>query len=130
MRRLAVFYCIVVLVFATRAAYAGFATYASSFIFSEPLSTDCGDVCDPCQPLPFLMDSWLYYRPHVSAIIDALCSASLSVVSVWFILTAEEKRLLRTGQAARAHADFSPRNVGQTLESSLRKELKLSASLL
>ena len=96
MRRLAVFYCIVVLVFATRAAYAGFFVYATSY-FDE--DSDCGDSCDPCQPLPIIMYEWTLYNQQYPAIFYAFSSASLSVVSVWFILTAEEKRLLRTGAA-------------------------------
>ena len=124
MRRLAVFYCIVILVFIPRAAWAGFLTYASSEQISE-----CGNPCDPCQPLPFIIDSWIYYRSEIPAVIDAFSCAMLSVVSVWFILTADEKRLLRTGRVDGAQLALN-RGFGSTLESSLKRELKLSASLL
>ena len=94
LRRLAVFYCIVILVFIPRAAWAGFLTYASS-----ELETQCGSVCDPSQPVPALMYNWTLNNQEIPSIFYAFSSAMLSVVSVWFILTADEKRLLRTGAA-------------------------------
>lgn len=94
MRRLAVFYCIVLVVFVPRAAYAGFLTYASS-----ALDSNCGEICDKCQPLPVLIYNWTLFNQEIPAIFYAFSSAMLTVVSVWFILTADEKRLLRTGLA-------------------------------
>ena len=94
MRRLAVFYCIVLVVFVPRAAYAGFLTYASS-----ALDSDCGGICNKCQPLPVLIYNWTLFNQEIPAIFYAFSSAMLTVVSVWFILTADEKRLLRTGLA-------------------------------
>jgi hypothetical protein len=94
MRRLAVFYCIVLVVFVPRAAYAGFLTYASS-----AMDSDCGDICNKCQPLPVLIYNWTLFNQEIPAIFYAFSSAMLTVVSVWFILTADEKRLLRTGLA-------------------------------
>ena len=94
MRRLTVFYCIVLVVFVPRAAYAGFLTYASS-----ALDSDCGDICNKCQPLPVLIYNWTLFNQEIPAIFYAFSSAMLTVVSVWFILTEDEKRLLRTGLA-------------------------------
>ena len=94
MRRLAVFYCIVLVVFVPRAAYAGFLTYASS-----AMDSDCGDICNKCQPLPVLIYNWTLFNQEIPAIFYAFSSAMLTVVSVWFILTEDEKRLLRTGLA-------------------------------
>ena len=94
MRRLTVFYCIVLVVFVPRAAYAGFLTYASS-----AMDSDCGDICNKCQPLPVLIYNWTLFNQEIPAIFYAFSSAMLTVVSVWFILTADEKRLLRTGLA-------------------------------
>ena len=95
MRRLAVFYCIVLVVFVPRAAYAGFLTYATSV----PDLSDCGEICDECQPLAVILDEWNFFHQEIPAIFYAFSSAMLTVVSVWFILTADEKRLLRTGLA-------------------------------
>ena len=95
MRRLAVFYCIVLVVFVPRAAYAGFLTYATSV----PDFSDCGGICNECQPLPVILDEWNFLHPEIPAIFYAFSSAMLTVVSVWFILTADEKLLLRTGRA-------------------------------
>jgi hypothetical protein len=100
MRRLVVFYSIVLFLFAIRAAYVGFLTYASS----EPglncnLDPQLIDSCDVCQPLSYLMYSWSQAHQEIPAIISAFSSAVLIVVSVWFMLTADEKHLLRTGLA-------------------------------
>ena len=95
MRRLAVFYCIVLVVFVPRAAYAGFLTYATSV----PDLSDCGEICDECQPLAVILDEWNFFHQEIPAIFYAFSSAMLTVVSVWFILTADEKLLLRTGRA-------------------------------
>ncbi len=92
MRRLVVFYSIVLFLFAIRAAYVGFLMYASS----EP-DTACGGACDECQPVPALMYQWTLYNQQYAAICSAVSIAFLIVVSVWFMLTADEKHLLRTG---------------------------------
>ena len=93
MRRLVVFYCIVVFLLGIRAAYAGFLTYASSQV-----ENDCGSLCDACQPLPVIIYQWFSYSQEIPAIFSSFSSAMLTVVSVWFMLTADEKHLLRTGQ--------------------------------
>ena len=93
MRRLVVFYSIVLFLFAIRAAYVGFLMYASS-----ESDTACGGACDECQPVPALMYLWTVYNQQYAAIISAFSSAVLIVVAVWFMLTADEKHLLRTGQ--------------------------------
>ena len=125
MRRLAVFYCIVLVVFVPRAAYAGFLTYATSV----PDFSDCGGICNECQPLPVILDEWNFLHPEIPAIFYAFSSAMLTVVSVWFILTADEKLLLRTGR-------FSPGQpallhcLAPTLDFTLNKELRLNSSLI
>ena len=124
MRRLAVFYCIVLVVFVPRAAYAGFLTYASSAIDS-----DCGDICNKCQPLPVLIYNWTLFNQEIPAIFYAFSSAMLTVVSVWFILTADEKRLLRTGRIAPGQPAL-PHCLTPILESTLKKELRLNSSLI
>ena len=93
MRRLVVFYCIVVFLFGIRAAYAGFLTYASSQV-----ENDCGSPCDACQPVPAIMYQWFSYSQQYPAIFSSFSSAMVTVVSVWFMLTADEKHLLLTGQ--------------------------------
>ena len=90
----------VLFLFAIRAAYVGFVMHASS----AP-GLDCNldprftDTCDVCQPLSYLMFSWSEADQEIPAIISAFSSAALIVVSVWFMLTADEKHLLRTGLA-------------------------------
>ena len=93
-RRLVVLYCIVVFLFGIRAAYAGFLTYASS----QSRNTTCESICGACHPVPVLIYQWTLYNQEIPAIFSAFISATLTVVSVWFMLTADEKHLLRTGQ--------------------------------
>ena len=126
MRRLVVFYSIVLFLFAIRAAYVGFLTYASS----EPglncnLDPQLIDSCDVCQPLSYLMYSWSQAHQEIPAIISAFSSAVLIVVSVWFMLTADEKHLLRTGLLKTIEDSVEGR-----VELTLREKVGLNQSLI
>ena len=44
------------------------------------------------------MYQWFSFSQQYPAIFASFSSAMLTVVSVWFMLTADEKHLLRTGQ--------------------------------
>jgi hypothetical protein len=92
----------VLFLFAIRAAYVGFLTYASS----EP-DTTCGGSCDACQPVPALMYLWTVYNQQYAAICSAVSIAFLIAVSVWFMLAADEKHLLRTGCAVSQDKDVA-----------------------
>ena len=121
MRRLVVFYCIVVLLFLVRAAYAGLLTYASS-----QNSSDCSDdYCDACQPVPSLIYEWSLHNQQIPAIIAVFDSALLVFVSVWFMLTADDKHLLRTGQLKPKEVSVEGR-----VEMTLRDTLGLQHSVL
>jgi hypothetical protein len=50
-----------------------------------------------CQPLPVITFELLYYSEEFPAIISVLTSATMTAMSVWFMLTAGEKRVLRSG---------------------------------
>jgi hypothetical protein len=121
MRRLLLFYCVVFILFLPRAAYEGLLAYASSSSLS-----DCGDLCDPCQPIASNILTWEFSHQEIAAIISALSSALLSVVSVWFMLTADEKRVLTSGTLK--DQDQSASRL--LLESKLHQELNLDGSLL
>ena len=121
MRRLAVFYCIVLLVLLPRAAYTGFLAYASAG-FTRTL--DC-DQCDTCQTINYIIYSWTQYHQEIPAIISAFSSALLTVVSLFFILTQQEKQLLRTGRAAEEASGFDA-----NVEMMLHQQLGLNQSLL
>jgi hypothetical protein len=92
MRRLLLFYCVVFILFLPRAAYEGLLAYASSV-----LESDCGDLCDPCQRVPVIIYQWLSFKQEIAAIVSALSSALLSVVSARFIITDEERRVMLFG---------------------------------
>jgi hypothetical protein len=118
MRRLAFFYCTIIILFIPRAAYAAFLAYASS----AP-STDCSaDQCDACQPTPSIIYDWTLSNQEIPAILSSLSSAVLSAVSVEFILTKEEKALLRTGLAQSSALD---RSVAKQVEMTLERKIGL-----
>lgn len=118
MRRLALFYCTIIILFIPRAAYAAFLAYASS----TP-STDCStDQCNACQPIPSIIYDWTLSNQEIPAILSVLSSAVLSAVSVEFILTKEEKALLRTGVAQSSDLD---RSVAKQVEMTLERKIGL-----
>ena len=93
MRQLAAFYCLILLFFIFRTAYSGLLTYASSNVDS---TSDGGDSC-LADSLPVIIFEWSIYSQEIPAILSALSSAMLTVLSVQFILTPNEKKLLLTG---------------------------------
>lgn len=92
MRQLAAFYCLILLFFIFRTAYSGLLTYASSNVDSTPV----GDSC-LADSLPVIIFEWSIYSQEIPAILSAFSSAMLTVLSVQFILTPNEKKLLLTG---------------------------------
>jgi hypothetical protein len=120
MRRLVIFYCIVVLLFLVRAAYAGLLTYASS-----QNSSDCSDDYCNCPSVPPLIYEWSLNNQQIPAIIAVFDSALLVFVSVWFMLTADDTHLLRTGQLKPKEISVEGR-----VEMTLRDTLGLQHSVL
>lgn len=94
MRQLAAFYCLILLFFIFRTAYSGLLTYASSNVDFD--STSVGDSC-LADSLPVIIFEWSIYSQEIPAILSAFSSAMLTVLSVQFILTPNEKKLLLTG---------------------------------
>jgi hypothetical protein len=66
------------------------------------------------------MYAWFMYHQEIPAIISVVSSAMLVVLSVWFNLTDEEKRCLRTGRALRNE---------QNLESQVQQNLNARLGL-
>jgi hypothetical protein len=120
MRRLMFFYCILIILFLPRAMWSGFLAYASSV----PPSNCSDDNCDPCQPIPSLMYDWTLVTQELNALIYAFSSALLSIISVEFMLTAEEKRILRYGLEK-----ASDNNVAQQVELTLQRQIGLAQLL-
>lgn len=120
MQRLAVFYCTMILFFAPRAAYTGLLSYASS-----EAATECNaSLCDACEPVPALIYQWTILTQENNAILAAFSSAMLVLLSVWFILTADEKQLLRTGVAVQVEI-----SLGNTVETALHNQIGLDQVL-
>ena len=68
---------------------------------------------------------WTVYNQQYAAIISAFSSAVLIVVSVWFMLTADEKHLLRTGLLKTIENSVEGR-----VELTLREKVGLNQSLI
>jgi hypothetical protein len=97
LRQLVVFYCVVLLSFFLRTAYAGLLVYASSA--TAPNSSPHFDYCVN-GTVPTMVYEWAYFSQEIPAILSALSSAMLTVLSLLFIVTPAEKNLLCTGRSA------------------------------
>ena len=83
--------CSIVLVtFFLRASFDLLRAYANIDNQYNPL---CGR-CDPCQSDRFLIATWLDYTPEFQSIVVALSSPLPLVVSLWLMMTKEDRMLL------------------------------------
>ena len=73
------------------------------------------------EPAPAIIYNWTLLTQENNAILAALSSAMLTVMSVWFMLTADEKRLLRTGRAVAVETSAT-----QTVEAFLHARIGLN----
>ena len=90
-RRRFVAACSIVLVtFFLRASFDLLHAYANSDI----QNTLCGGPCDPCHSDRYLIKIWLNYTPEFHAISVALSSPLPLVVSLWLMMTKEDRMLL------------------------------------
>ncbi len=92
---------IVLLTFFLRASFDLLYAYAhvDSSLNSDPV---CGQ-CDPCQSDRWLIKLWLDYTPEFQVIVVALSSPLPLVVSLWLMMTKEDRMLL-VFPAANQHA--------------------------
>ncbi len=96
LRRRFVAACGVVLItFIFRAAYDFLKAYDSFNTLENP---DC-DICDPCQTDAFLIRTWLGYTPEFHAIVVTLSSPLPLVLSLWLMMTKEERAQLLSTQS-------------------------------
>ena len=91
-------------------------TYARS----SPRTPFASNICAPEQPVTSLMYAWFMYHQEIPAIISAVSSAMLVVLSVRLNLTDEEKHCLRTGRAQKNE---------QNLESEVQENLNARLGL-
>jgi hypothetical protein len=76
--------------------------YASTFFASHHENPLCGP-CDPCQSDRFLISMWLNYTPELQAVFVGLSSPLPLVVSLWLMMTKEDRKRL-VFPAANEHA--------------------------
>jgi hypothetical protein len=81
---------IVLLTFLLRASFDLLNAYANVNIQRNLL---CG-FCDPCQSDQWLINNWLQYTPEFQSIVVALSSPLPLVVSLWLMMTKEDRMLL------------------------------------
>ncbi len=96
---------IVLLTFFLRASFDLLHAYSNVDVTqnSDPL---CG-LCDPCQSDRFLILIWLLYTPEFQANVVALSSPLPLVVSLWLMMTKEDRMLL-VFPAANENANLLP----------------------
>jgi hypothetical protein len=68
--------------------------YAYANLDSSPNSNPLCGTCDPCQSDRHLIVIWLQYTPELQAIVVALSSPLPLVVSLWLMMTKEDRMLL------------------------------------
>jgi len=85
---------IVLITFIARASIDLLLAYAS---FNNALNLEC-DICDPCQTDAYLVLKWLDYTPEFQRIVVTLSSPLPLVISLWLMMTKEERALLLSGR--------------------------------
>jgi len=83
---------VVLITFIFRASFDLLKAYDS---FNTSRNPDC-DICDPCQTDAYLIRSWITYTPEFHAIVVTLSSPLPLVVSLWLMMTKEERAQLST----------------------------------
>ena len=86
--------CLIVLAtFAVRAAYNIMSAYTG---FNDPYNPApaCG-LCDACQTERFLIFTWMSFTPEFQPIVVALSSPLPLAVSLWLMMSQEERTFLR-----------------------------------
>jgi hypothetical protein len=86
---------VVLITFILRASFDLLKAYDS---FNTSRNPDC-DICDPCQTDAFLIRTWLGYTPEFQAIVVTLSSPLPLVVSLWLMMTKEERAQLLSTQS-------------------------------
>ncbi len=87
---------VVLITFILRASFNLLKAYAS---FNTSRNPACG-MCDPCQTDASLIRSWLSYTPEFQAIVVTLSSPLPLVISLWLMMTKEERAQLLTTQSS------------------------------
>ena len=87
---------VVLITFILRASFNLLKAYAS---FNTSRNPGCG-MCDPCQTDASLIRSWLSYTPEFQAIVVTLSSPLPLVISLWLMMTKEERAQLLTTQSS------------------------------
>ena len=94
-RRIVAACAIVLITFFLRASFDMLIAYSN---FRDQKSSLCGS-CDPCQSDAFLIAVWLNYTPEFQAIVVVLSSPLPLVVSLWLMMTKEDRMLLLSPKA-------------------------------
>jgi hypothetical protein len=106
-RRRFVAACAIVLVtFFLRASFDLLRAYSRLNVQYNPLC----HACDPCQMDQVLIGTWLFYTPEFQAIVVALSSPLPLAVSLWLMMTKEDRMLLWSPNANETEQLLPERN--------------------
>ena len=86
-RRVVAACCMVFITFIVRASFDLLQAYAA---FNDPYNPECG-ICDPCQTDAYLIRKWISCTPHFQAIVVPLSSPLPLMISLWLMMTTEER---------------------------------------
>ena len=89
-RRFVAACAIVLIAFFARASFDLLFAYS---LFNDPYNPACG-ICDPCQTDAYLTRKWLAYTPEFQSIVVALSSPLPLVISLWLMMTKEDRMQL------------------------------------
>ena len=100
---------IVLLTFLLRASFDLLNAYSN--VNSLPNSSPLCGLCDPCQSDRYLINTWINYTPEFRTIVVALSSPLPLVVSLWLMMTKEDRMLLlfpATNEHSRNNVSLQP----------------------
>ena len=92
-RRLVAACAVVLITFPARAAFDLLRAYST---WQAPYNSACHQ-CDACQSEQFVIKTWLDYTPEFQPVVVALSSSFPLSISLWLMMSAWERRHLRSG---------------------------------
>jgi hypothetical protein len=87
------FFLCLLLVLAALVVRAAFAVFTVVAFIDSTRKFSC-DVCGSCQSVQFLMDIWYFYSPEVFALVISTCSTLPLMLSLWLMMTKEDRALM------------------------------------
>ena len=87
------FFLCLLLVLAALVVRAAFAVFTAVAFIESTRNFSC-DYCGSCQSVQFLMRRWYFYSPEVFALVVSTCSTLPLMLSLWLMMTKEDRALM------------------------------------